>query len=79
MPNEDPVKPRIRVSLHTPRGAVHSADQSLPDAIGDLMDRCHETKDKHEVMRVIEAITDAGARAIMKVASSFLRSFRRSG
>ena len=76
MPKPRLEKPRLRVELRTPRGRVHRADQSLSDSLTDLMDRSAETGDKHDLMKVAEGIAETGARVVMRLARSVMKSLR---
>lgn len=79
MPKPQREKTRVRVELRTPRGHVHRADQSLSDSLTELMVRCEQTGDKHDAMKVVEGIADAGARVVMRLARNILKSLSRAG
>ena len=78
MPKPRREKPRMRIELRTPRGHVHRADQSLSESLTDLIARCEETGDEHDLMKVVEGIADTGARAVMRLARSVMKSLRGS-
>ena len=71
-------KPRMRVELHTPKGNVHAADRSLSDSLTELMTRSEKTKDKHDILRVVEGVAELGARMVTQVAAALVRSLRGS-
>ena len=78
MGTKKPDKPRMRVELHTPEGNVHAADRSLSDSLTELMTRSENTKDKHDLLKVVEGVADLGARMVTQVAAALVRSLRRS-
>lgn len=74
MPKPRREKPRMRVELRTPRGRVHRADQSLSDSLTELIVRSEETGDKHDLIKVVEGIAETGARVVMRLARSVMKS-----
>jgi len=71
-------KPRIRVELTTPRGSIHEADESLSNSLIGLIRKGERSRDKKDLLEAVEGVVDTGGRLIMKVATSFLRSLRKT-
>lgn len=69
-------KPRLRVELTTPRGSIHEADESLSNSLIGLIQKGEKNRDKKDMLAAVEQLLDTGSKAVMKVATSFLRSLR---